>query len=349
MARTSTTVFCSLLFSLSLAGTLGGCTSENPDLVVPDDSVDLSTTTPQDDMSLPPGVDLSGGGSDMSTSVTAECKNLAAAVCSRLGKCSQYLQRYYYGDEKTCIERVQLTCEPYTKTPGNSWSIERLRACTAAYNTGTCEDYFAPGGPKACQPQAGSLADGTACATGDQCKSAFCNTGTSGCGTCVTPAKVGESCTMKPCALGLSCASGKCAAPGGSGASCGGTAAPCKTGFYCAASGKCADVLGEGKTCDPFTAASGCDSLQGLFCNTTSRKCEAYKLVNAGETCGTVMNSTVLCSAGGTCSTGGATRKCVAAAKDGEACGTTGGGASCMSPAACTSAKCAVFNPSSCK
>jgi hypothetical protein len=343
MSRTATSLFCTLLFSLSAA-----CTSPNPDLLP--DEVDLSGSPSQEDMSSDPGADLSGSGSDMSTSITAECRNLATALCSRLGKCSQYLLRYYYGDEKTCTERVQLTCEPYTRTPGNSWSIERLRACTAGYSGGTCEDYFAPGGPKGCQPQAGTLADGAACATGDQCKSAFCNAGTGGCGTCVTPARSGESCSaMKPCALGLSCASGRCAAPGGAGTPCGATSAPCKTGFYCAASGSCAAVLGEGKTCDPFAPSSGCDGIQGLFCGTTSRKCEAYKLANPGEACGTVMSATVLCAAAGTCGGTGANRKCAAAARDGEACGPTGGGASCMSPAACSSSKCAVFNPGTCK
>lgn len=340
MRRTILTVLCSLVLSL-------GCTSPNPDQLTDQDLAPPAEA----DLSLPgPGdPDLLSPQGDLGDPVLSECRSLAAAVCTRLGKCSQYLLRYYYGDEKTCNERVQLTCAPYVRLTGSSWSVDRLRACTAAYGSATCDDYFAPGGPKGCHPQAGGLSDGTVCATGDQCKSAFCSTGATGCGTCVTPAKSGEACsTTRPCALGLSCANSRCAELGGAGATCGTTSAPCKSGLYCSA-GKCAAALGEGKTCDPAAATPGCDGLQGLFCSTTSRKCEVYKLASSGESCGTVMTSTVLCAAGGTCGGTGTNRKCTAAARDGDACGPTAGNAQCMSPATCTSAKCAVFDPVTCK
>ncbi|MFO0575999.1 MAG: hypothetical protein U1A78_18520 [Polyangia bacterium] len=344
-------LLCSLALSL---GATGGCTGPNPDQAGDADlgpamtEADLAGTGDNTDLQSSGDTDLGGNPGD---TVATECKNLATALCGRLGKCSQYLLRYYYGDEKTCAERIQLTCAPYVKLPGSSWTVERLKQCAAGYSTGTCDDYFAPGGPKACQPAAGLLADGAACAAGDQCKGAYCSNSatSSGCGTCATPAKSGEACSaLKPCGLGLTCASGRCAPQGGVGAACGTGAAPCKSGLYCK-SGTCATALAAGATCDPAAGVSGCDSLQGLFCGTTSRKCETYKLANTGEACGTVMTSTVLCAAGGSCSGTGTNRKCAAAARDGEACGPTAGSAQCMSPAACTSARCAVFDPSTCK
>lgn len=333
----------SLAFVFTLSA---GCTSPNPDAIIDGDRDLASVGT--DDMGG--DVDLAGmtGNEDQAGDpVARECKNLASAICSRLGKCSQYLMKYYYGDEATCVDRVQLTCAPYVNLRGSSWTPTRLKACADGYNSGTCDDYFAPGGPKACQPQAGTIADGAACAASDQCKSGYCNIGATSCGTCVAPAKAGEACsTAKPCGLGLTCASNKCYALAGVGEACSFTGASCKSGLYCT-SGKCAAALGDGKTCDPF--ASGCDTLQGLFCNNTTRKCEAYKLAKAGSTCGTVMGAQVLCEAGGACITGGMSRQCVAAVRDGEACGPVNGGAQCMSPATCSNNACRVFDPTTCK
>lgn len=325
---------------------LCGCTGLNPDLP-PDGALpDLSVpwTPPDGDTSG----DLATG--DPRAAIAEQCAKLAAAVCDRLGRCSQYLLRYYYGDATTCAERVQLTCAPYVDLPGSSWNLDRLRACTAGYASGTCADYFAPGGPAACRPVAGTLADGAACANGNQCKSALCNTGLGGCGTCVQPAKSGEACTtQKPCALGLSCAGGKCAPSGGNGAACGATSAPCQTGFYCK-NNACAPVLGVGAACDPASLTAECDPIQGLYCDTTSRKCAAYKVVDSGQACGSTGGSVTLCSASGTCSGVAPNRKCLAAAKDGAACGAaTSTNLSCVSPASCTAGACSVFDPITCK
>jgi hypothetical protein len=323
---------------------VGGCTGLNPDLPPDDGAVDMSVAP-----SLPDG-DVELASTEPPGTVAEQCKRLAAAVCDRLGQCSAYLLRYYYGDAATCNARVQLTCAPYVNLPGSSWSLERLRACTAGYTSGTCSDYFAPGGPAACRPVAGSLADGAACANSNQCKSALCNLGLNGCGTCVQAAKSGEACTAaKPCALGLSCVSGKCSASGGVGAACGLTSAPCQTGLYCKTN-QCAPALAAGAACDPASTVAECDSLQGLYCEQPSRKCVAYKLADSGQTCGTTTGTTTICAAGGTCSGTAPARKCLSAAMDGAACGTaTSTNLSCLNPASCTSGVCRVFDPTTCK
>lgn len=328
----------------------GGCTGTNPDQAGMDTDMAMSI-----DAAVPPG-DSDGGAdlasvpdADAGALLTAACNNLATAICNKLASCSSYYTSYFYGDTKTCVERVKLTCAPYVKLNGSSWTIDRLQACAGAYTAGTCDDYFAPGGPAACRPQPGKLKDGSVCANGNQCQSALCNLGVSGCGTCVTPAKKGAACTAAlPCELGLSCVAGKCASEGALGSACGLNQPACKTGLYCKAAA-CAAQLAVGAACDPNGTVTECNPIQGLYCDTATRRCAAYKVVRAGEACGTVMGATVLCGAGGSCTSTGTNRKCVAAAADGMACGPASGSTTCMSPANCSSSLCQVFDPASCK
>lgn len=333
-----------LLFCLSGFLCLSGCTSPNPDANGPPGvTMDLSLPTDNPD---------GASGQDLALSDEAQldqaCTALATALCDKLGRCSAYYQQYYYGDAKNCVERIKLTCAPYTKLRGSSWTLPRLRACADGYASATCDEYFSPGGPAACRPQPGTLADNAVCANSNQCASGFCSLGVTGCGACLKPGKLGATCgTAQPCDLGLSCVSGKCGKEGGPGDSCGTGQPACRTGMYCKA-GTCAAQLAGGATCDPASTVTECDPAQGLFCD-TSRKCVAYKLAKAGEACGTVAGSTVLCAGGGTCSGTGTNRKCVAAALDGQACGPAGGNASCQSPASCTANACKVFDPSVCK
>jgi len=290
---------------------------------------------------------LSDGGTSLT--VSQACTKLAAAVCDRLSQCSPYQLQLYYGDQPGCVTRVQLTCAPYVQLNGSSWTPDRLTACAAGYRNGTCADYFATGGPPACRPQPGTLADGAACANSNQCQSAFCSIGVSSCGTCVTPALAGAVCdSSKPCALGLSCVNSKCAAAADSGQACGSGKPACQTGLYCQSS-VCAPQLAAGTPCDPASLVAQCNPLLGLSCNSTTRTCQASQVVGAGQACGTTGTTTVLCSGGGTCSGTGTSRKCAVAAKDGQSCGVAAGNASCESPATCVSGVCSIFDPATCK
>jgi hypothetical protein len=336
-----------LLPMVSLVGLfLSGCTTLNPDAT--GDGGGSGDMT-----GMPPGGD---GGADLTSSdpraaIAEQCAKLAAALCDRLNRCSPYQLRLYYGDVATCSERVQLTCAPYVELPGSSWTLDRLRACTAGYQNGTCGDYFAAGGPLDCRPQPGKLADGAVCANSNQCKSALCSISAgSGCGTCITPAQKGQACSLqKPCALGTSCASGKCESDGASGDACGLGKAPCGVGLYCKTA-SCAPVLKVGDTCNPAAPASECDPIAGLYCDTMSRKCMAFKIVDAGQACGQGMDGIAMCAEAGTCSGTAPSFKCVAAAADGAACGNaTPDNLNCVSPAGCAAGVCRVFDPATCK
>lgn len=343
----------SLSLLLTAALWLGACTSDNPDANLNPPGTDDMSVQPQPDDGGATQPDMTTANPDQGGpvgDVNTECTKLATAICTRLSTCSAWALRYYYGDLKGCVARVQLTCAPYVNLTGSSWTVDRLRSCTAAYTSGTCGDYFDPAGPAACRPQPGKLANGVACANSNQCQSGFCTAALNSCGTCAVPAKSGEACSAtKLCGLGLSCAGGKCAPYGAVGAACGNNLAPCATNLYCKTN-VCAAQLAAGDTCNAASTVTECNPIQGLFCNGTTRKCEAYKLAAATEACGTVMASTVLCDTGGYCTgTGAANRKCAPAAKEGQPCGPTSAGESCQDPAVCTGAKCAVFNPSTCK
>jgi hypothetical protein len=330
----------------STALLLFGCTGDNPDASGDGAaSGDMSVNSTDDG---PPGADFST--TDPHVAVLEECVQLAAAVCDRLNKCSPYELRYYYGDTTTCAERLQLTCAPYVELPGSSWTLDRLRACTAGYTNGTCADYFAPGGPAACRPQPGTRTDGATCANSNQCKSAMCNLGLSGCGTCVQPIKSGQACNgQKPCELGTSCVANKCAPDGVKGDACGNGKPACGTGLYCSANA-CAPVLGIGAMCNPLTTTGECDPIAGLYCDATTRKCAAYKVVDSGQACGQTADGYALCAAGGTCSGTAPMATCVSAAMDSAACGNgTSNNLGCMLPASCSAAICRVFDPSTCK
>ncbi len=315
----------SLLFLFSLG--IVGCTGPNPDLRAEED---LASATA--DFGAP------------KNHAAIACHDFAGALCTQLSSCSPYLLRFLYGDDPTCIARVQLSCLPLLKLSGSTWTLARLRACTTAYKTQTCDDYFDPDGPLACRPQPGDLPDGAVCADGNQCHSAFCNLSANNCGTCLTPAQNGEACSSNfPCALGLSCASGKCAPLGGPGAACGQGQTPCRSGYYCHKV-RCARVLSEGKTCD----RGGCDGNQGLFCN-SANKCQAYKLADPGESCSPMAGTIVRCAASGTCEGAGSNRQCRATEPDGAACGPQAGGSACLPPAQCPHGVCSIFDPTACK
>jgi hypothetical protein len=168
-------------------------------------------------------------------------------------------------------------------------------------------------------------------------------------------ATTGQACnaTTIPCAVGLDCVNGQCAAPGAKGDACGTGKAPCGIGLYCDATGNtCATKLAAGATCNGtgIGANSDCDDAQGLYCDPMSKKCTAYELAAATQACGRSNTGAItLCDTGGYCSGANANRTCSPAAKDGAACGPTASDATCERPANCTNAACAIFDPTTCK
>lgn len=334
-----------------LVGALAGCTQENPD------HGDAAGT---EDLSLPAGADLAGdpGDKDLSgdsdkdlasvTTLATACAAYADAYCAKLVSCAAYTVKLLYGDVATCQAGIKAQCLVRGAAPGTGFGAAEFVACAKAESAASCAA-FLNDDIHACHPVAGAVADNGRCGLPSQCQSASCQLTTGSCGRCVKAGAVGEGCSFNsPCGYGLSCASGKCAAAGDVGATCGGapgSTAPCKATLYCNA-GKCAAQLKLGDRCNASSTVTECAASQGLFCDQTTSRCVARTLASAGEACGYSVGKQ--CAASGTCAGAMGGRKCLAAGQLGEMCNTASG-LGCISPGTCSSGTCAVFDPASCK
>jgi hypothetical protein len=202
------------------------------------------------------------------------------------------------------------------------------------------------------------LADGAPCGVDSQCTSAYCGTGKSAiCGTCGKAPAAGDACDVKKCGPALTCsdATKKCVVP-------------LKSGSACTATDTC--ELGNGcqdGTCQPAASTAGaacstdgkgaplCDLLKGLFCEPVSKKCKAFVVAKATETCGydTAGANFVICERDGLCIKAKTTDlqgKCLAAAAAGAACNLDETvGPKCQEGLACVGGTCKASNPASCK
>jgi hypothetical protein len=240
---------------------------------------------------------------------------------------------------------------------GTTLTVARVQACATALSSVTCADFLSNNPPTECQAVAGTVVDQMTCGDDGQCKSAYCKLGDNGCGKCTARAMAGGTCTViEDCDYGLLCvtglgATGRCTKPGAVGDMCS-AVAPCLPTLSCKA-GACATPAALGATCTIANGQDDCDTNQGLSCDRGSHKCVAVQYASAGEACNVNGRPPIYCSASGTCSLNGG--KCVAAAKDGAACGgiVVGGGAECLPPALCEGAAvlrtCKVPDPASCK
>src|SRR5579883_2356783 len=163
---------------------------------LPPQGEDLSKPPPGPDLSLP-GNDLATGGADLAMSgadlaaaadlgatLDAACTTYAQQYCARYGTCSFLGNEIIYGDDNTCRGRVQLSCMARGMAPGTGFGPSQITACAAAIATASCGDFFnmaSAGAIAACNPVAGTLADGAACGDHSQCHSAFCTAPAGGC------------------------------------------------------------------------------------------------------------------------------------------------------------------------
>ncbi|HEY8088867.1 MAG TPA: hypothetical protein VIF09_13500 [Polyangiaceae bacterium] len=306
----------------------------------------------------PGGGDDGGGGgqgtragdADASAAIATACEAAGQALCARTSACSQFLFQLRETDVASCATRYALQCEAALGAPGANETPGFIEACSAATAGGSCNDLFDGVVPHDCQsPQAGALADGSACGESTQCASLDCRKPTgSYCGTCVTPAQAGKSCASADCAAGLQCMSDSvCRALAAQGASCSATQ-HCQFPLVCK-SGTCSTPEGLGASCS--STSSTCDSTIGLVCDPQTQKCVAATLVSPGYACGVVSGKPMTCSSGALCkfpSSSSATGKCVAAAADGASCNVTTG-PSCEGPAYCNGGVCRMPDPAACK
>jgi hypothetical protein len=281
------------------------------------------------------------GDNTLSVPPETACTDFGKAFCGQIQSCSSVFMKLTYGDQATCEARLKMPCLNGLKDPGTTQTASRIDACAQKVMTSTCADLFAHVVPAECKAPAGPQADGTVCGDDGQCQHSYCKKTNSVCGVCAT--RTSTCASNDDCDSGLVCAGGTCTMRGAKGATCDDNH-PCAYGLSCT-SGTCATPPGAGMMCTANTGGGNCDTAQGYFCNPISNVCQAFSFGNAGDPCGLVNQSFVICAANGTCS-GMLMGNCRAAAADGAACNDT---VKCQAPAQCINSVCTLADTSTCK
>jgi hypothetical protein len=308
--------------------------------------------------------------SSSSLSPTAACQRAYASIVAYDQACS--LHDASLGDE----DRYVQACVLELNAPG-AVAVSALEQCTDAVDgakatCGTVDDV-------ACPSATGTLATGSPCGEGIQCRTGYCKASdpTSRCGVCTDRIPAGQPCSSgDACAYGTSCVSGTGDTPtctakplkNDVGGSCSAPGTACKDGLRCdLGSGTCV-ALGAagaacgthddcesqlrcvGGTCAPAKGAGqACSSGEcapGLGCDLQSKTCSALVTVEPGQPCDYAVN---LCRVGFCQLTTSLTGTCPAVIPDGQPCDATSGSATCGAEASCVNGACAIFDPSSCK
>jgi hypothetical protein len=312
------------------------------------------------------------GGSDMTSAAATACFAQANALCTLRSTCSpNYGIEKNYGSSSVCVTRTADNCVSSLAASGTGNTPAFVDACAAAYPSETCVDYYDGNPVAACEPKAGTLANGAACSFAAQCTSSYCAIPEyQSCGTCATLPVAGASCQVAAdCGRDFACAIPTLASDDGGLASSGlcqpfvalnGSCLtgyhPCQNGLTCVGEDETTMTTGTCQTqgatlsaaCDSTRKTmANCDANLGLACIPTAKgsgigTCQAITLVAAGATCGNLgmapITSVADCMNGGLCKKpdGASTGTCVAAAADGAACDNDSSiGPPCLSPAKC--------------
>ncbi len=285
-----------------------------------------------------------GGGGSAGTAAETACAALSKARCSKHDGCTNGVYvKNNFTDEAACESRESLTCLAALQAPGTKVDAAHDQACATAIDGEGCPDLLGPTPPDACVPPAGTRANGQPCAFNGQCQSTYCAVPEgAACGACAAEPAAGDSCALTgSCGRGLICSSDKvCQVPATAGQACH-KDHDCAVGLGCvgdtkATPGKCM-AAGEtvGASCDA-TVGPPCDRTLGLYCSPTSHTCASVGFAAAGQACGNVQGSEVICLAGASCQPSPTAKggTCVAPAADGAACA-VGGEPHCLAPARC--------------
>jgi hypothetical protein len=251
--------------------------------------------------------------SDNNNTVDGACSTYASAYRKYLTKCSSGEGAVLSDPRWQTMEgRMKLACQSALSLPGTGIQPSQLAGCANALAEASCNtkaDQIA-----ACDFPPGSLADGAACTSSEQCKSESCvkvatsDGPTPSCGTCQPRVAIGGDCSTNS----------RCVDK----AQCDFTTKKCIAIVY----------HGVGGTCDS-TKGEQCES--GLLCDYTTKTCKARATV--GQPC----SSSVPCETGLTCDSISKTCYQPTIAGGGQACGTAAK-ARCGSDLACdpTALKC---------
>ncbi len=292
--------------------------------------------------------------------VASACLGYAESRCERLSTCSPNQLRDQYGDLIYCRLRVQEACRRDFSIPAQAESAAARVACAGALAAQTCRAFVLGHRLAACEPPAGTLAEGASCFQSRQCgPGLLCRPGVSPCGACRPAIPPGGDCGwwQGGCAPGTTCFDDRCLAPRQPGEACKTTPATCEPGSECTPRG-CQDRTAErGASC---ASEDLCDHLRGVHCDLLSLTCAPWApAVAIGGPCGTFTadGSVLTCVDGATCfGDSFTTRVCVASAGAGEPCDLSRGQA-CLAPAVCADGRCVVpavvegdpFTPPDCR
>lgn len=279
------------------------------------------------------------------------CAAYANAVCAGYDTCLPVAREALYGEVTTCVDRFTLFCSFVLNAAGTSWTPTSVAACADAYSAITCPDFIAAvthEQPGACIPMPGALADGSPCAEGGQCQTAYCKGNGSGlCGTCTPRSAEGAACDIGfDCLSGLACVGGQCVLEITAGQPCVVGQAPCAQPLICKG-GYCVQPAEETAACDPL-APPECFFIKGLYCDPQTSTCVTSPIAATGDACGFVGSQIVVCGSAGFCNAPpGGMGVCVAPAADGGACDAVQG-PGCALPAVCFQGACMLPDAAMC-
>jgi hypothetical protein len=313
------------------------------------------------------------------------------------GACSTYADAYRSYTQKCAAEssvsisdtrwpqlqdRMKAACTSALTLPGTAITPAALTVCANAIRGASCNT-DSDDLPQ-CDFDKGTLADGAACTTGNQCQSGSCKktateTGSTGCGVCQPRIAIGGDCSTdnSTCVTDARCdfTTKKCVAVvrNGVGGSCDSAKGEsCLSGLYCDFTTKiCKERGAAGATC---SSSAPCQT--GLQCSATTKTCTAPTLAAEGQACGGTTGvgcvSGLRCdftaqkcvkitwvAPGGDCSVVGSmcehgacnttTKKCPVLIADGAACTSDRSTGVCNDFASCIDGKCLLPGQVVCK
>lgn len=345
--------FVSALAALGLT-TFVGCGS-----VADGGAADATPTPSVDALDASDTSSLADTPPDSASSAETEsaCRANATVICPAWHACDPMSFEDVYGTDETCITSRTEHCVDAAGWPGIRDYAGQLRACNEALAADTrfsCSSFYRYhyGGSPVC-PFTGALAKDEVCASSWQCASGHCAYQPTGCGKCVDPLAVGDSCVelTSICADGSSCARGyagktTCATYVDEGADC--TRKPCHWEQSCV-SGKCVARPKVGGACSDELSC-----LPSLACSPTTSTCTARTPAVPGAACGFDSGASTLrnCQHGYRCIAADSTATsgtCAIAKKLAEACTNGPLEDACEADLRCIAGKCAPFGASSCK
>lgn len=282
------------------------------------------------------------------------CAHLGQALCERMAACAPLLADVLYAGADSCESLMHSACVESLGLADTIKTAAWTDTCAAAIESWSCESLLTRQTPTECLPPPGPRPDGSPCGEDGQCASAYCRAGVSDrCGQCAPRSSESGPCGKdEDCQPGLQCnTSGVCVAYGLAGSPCAADR-PCAAWLSCTGSSPsdatCVPAAGPGQECSSQPGQTpGCKLIDEYFCTSTTHLCQKLGMAAAGDQCGVVGSSYVICTAGSMCKTSGMTGTCLAPGSAGDDCDLVNG-PYCEGGLKCVSGVCAAPDLASC-